>query len=82
MTYRGHIENGTVVLDSDCPLPNGTPVTVTAAAEVLGNGPASAHVGLAREISAAVPADAWDSVPRDGANNADHYLYGAPKQVE
>lgn len=29
MTYRGHIKNGTVVLDRPAELPEGTPVEVT-----------------------------------------------------
>ncbi len=34
------------------------------------------------EMGAAIPAEAWDKVPRDGARNLDHYLYGSPKQEE
>ncbi|HXH70686.1 MAG TPA: DUF2281 domain-containing protein [Pyrinomonadaceae bacterium] len=32
------------------------------------------------EIVARVPEEAWDEVPTDGAENVDHYLYGAPKK--
>jgi hypothetical protein len=32
------------------------------------------------EIVAAVPDDAWDEVPADGAANHDHYLYGSRKR--
>ena len=28
----------------------------------------------------AIPSEAWDEVPMDGAANVDHYLYGAPKK--
>ena len=28
----------------------------------------------------AIPPEAWDEVPKDGAANVDHYLYGAPKK--
>ena len=28
MTYRGHVENGVVVFDEPCDLPDGTPVLV------------------------------------------------------
>jgi hypothetical protein len=82
MTYHGHIENGMVVLDSHCPLPDGTSVTVTAAAKSCGDGPESTHVKLALEISTAVPNEVWDTLPRDGASNVDHYLYGAPKRAK
>jgi hypothetical protein len=33
-----------------------------------------------REISADVPDEVWERLPRDGAVNVDHYLYGAPKK--
>ncbi|MFN0124725.1 MAG: hypothetical protein ACKV2V_29835 [Blastocatellia bacterium] len=29
----------------------------------------------------AVPAEAWDELPMDGAAKTDHYLYGAPKNL-
>ena len=32
-----------------------------------------------RKIRESVPASAWDDVPRDGAKNYKHYLYGHPK---
>ena len=36
----------------------------------------------ARRISEAVPEDAWQSLPTDGARNVDHYLYGTPKEQQ
>jgi len=32
------------------------------------------------EIVKQVPEEAWDRVPTDGAEQHDHYLYGAPKK--
>jgi hypothetical protein len=32
------------------------------------------------EISSRVPPEAWAEVPKDGSENVDHYLYGAPKK--
>ncbi len=29
----------------------------------------------------AIPSEAWNEVPKDGAANVDHYLYGAPKRT-
>ena len=29
----------------------------------------------------AIPPEAWDDVPTDGAANVDHYLYGTPKRT-
>jgi hypothetical protein len=33
-----------------------------------------------REIWSDVPVEAFDQVPRDGASEHDHYLYGSPKK--
>lgn len=35
---------------------------------------------IAEEIAAQVPPEEWEKVPRDGAENLHHYLYGAPKK--
>jgi hypothetical protein len=32
------------------------------------------------ELSEEVPAEEWDKVPTDLAENLDHYLYGSPKR--
>jgi len=32
------------------------------------------------EISSQVPDEEWAKLPTDGAENHDHYLYGAPKK--
>lgn len=32
------------------------------------------------EISKRVPAEVWEKLPADGAENVDHYLYGHPKK--
>ena len=34
--------------------------------------------GMVRDI----PAEEWQKLPTDGAENHDHYLYGAPKKNE
>ncbi len=31
-------------------------------------------------ISKRVPDEVWETLPTDGAENIDHYLYGAPKK--
>ena len=31
-------------------------------------------------ISGRVPDEVWETLPADGAENIDHYLYGAPKR--
>lgn len=35
---------------------------------------------IIEELSAQVPEEDWRSVPTDGAEQHDHYLYGAPKR--
>lgn len=37
---------------------------------------------IIEEIGASVPAEEWDKVPTDGAQNLDHYLYGHAKKSE
>jgi hypothetical protein len=32
------------------------------------------------ELSNQVPLETWSELPSDGAENHDHYLYGAPKK--
>ena len=34
------------------------------------------------EISAQVPPEEWEKLPKDLSKNIDHYLYGAPKDEE
>ena len=33
-------------------------------------------------ISKQVPDEVWEKLPTDGAENIDHYLYGAPKKTK
>ncbi|CAN5453459.1 hypothetical protein BH10ACI1_BH10ACI1_16110 [soil metagenome] len=33
-------------------------------------------------ISNRVPDEVWEKLPTDGAENIDHYLYGAPKKTK
>ena len=35
---------------------------------------------IAAELSSQVPYEEWAELPRDGAENYKHYLYGAPKK--
>ena len=34
------------------------------------------------ELSSEIPFDEWSDLPSDGAENHDHYLYGAPKRTK
>lgn len=34
------------------------------------------------DLSSEIPLEKWKELPTDGAENHDHYLYGAPKKTE
>ena len=34
------------------------------------------------DLSSELPLDEWRELPADGAENHDHYLYGAPKKTK
>jgi len=78
MPYRGHVENGGVVLDEPARIPEGTEVSVS----VLETGRAlpeddvslSDHDRLRSVIGKA------EGLPPDFAANHDHYIHGQPKQ--
>ena len=72
MTYRGHVENGMVVLDSPASLPEGAEVRV----EVGAPGPQEPTLGEKLMKYAGV----CKGLPSDLARNHDHYLYGVPKK--
>lgn len=70
MTYRGHVKNGSVVLDNPVSLPEGAQVEVdvkTAPTPTLTE-------KLKRHAGKAV------GLPADASRNVDHYLYGSPKR--
>lgn len=70
MTYRGHIENGLVVLDEAVVLPEGTKVRV----EALGKPPRT----LAEQFRDVI--GCISDLPSDMAENHDHYIHGTPKR--
>lgn len=76
MTYRGHVQNGTVVFDDVVILPEGAVVQV----DVLGDEKedteetSSLYERLRSVIGSA------HGLPPDASRNVDHYLYGQDKQ--
>jgi hypothetical protein len=86
MVYRGHVKQGVVVLDEPVTLPEGAAVEVA----VLEAPARSATPGDSGNVSpAATPsilerlkplAGAVAGLPRDLAENHDHYLYGRAKK--
>jgi hypothetical protein len=69
MTYKGHIENGAVVLDEPVQLPEGSRVIIQSA---------EATASL-RELLGDVAGRGKD-LPDDGSVQHDHYIYGSPKR--
>ncbi|HOC70240.1 MAG TPA: hypothetical protein PLL36_02155 [Candidatus Hydrogenedentes bacterium] len=73
MTYKGHVQNGAIVLDEPTRLPEGAPVKIELVLEDENNAPSFG------ERYAEVFGKA-SSLPEDAAENHDHYLYGVEKQ--
>jgi len=42
--------------------------------------PSRSMLDIVREIEQTIPDDVLDKLPTDGAENHDHFLYGAPKK--
>ena len=76
MTYRGHVENGAVVLDESAVLPEGAVVEVAVVDAALFGG----SDGESRARGLAKFAGKVNGLPADAARNLEHYLYGHPKQ--
>jgi hypothetical protein len=77
MVYMGHVENGSIVLDEPADLPNGALVKIELATEVLtadGDSGPSFTQRFAEVLGKA------QSLPKDAAENHDHYLYGVAKK--
>jgi hypothetical protein len=66
--YRGHIEKGVVVLDEPLQLPEGAPVDVVPVKIKTLAERFKKIIGIARGL------------PKDMAENHDHYLHGRPKK--
>jgi len=71
MTYRGHVENGVVVLDEPTALPEGTEVAV----EPIGT---EARPTLAERFKDVI--GSVSDLPADMAEQHDHYIHGTPKK--
>jgi hypothetical protein len=70
MTLRGHIQNGTVVLDEPAALPDGSIVMVEPIEE-------SDEIISLRNMLMSF-AGVVDGLPEDLAENHDHYIHGKP----
>jgi hypothetical protein len=71
MTLRGHIHEGTVVLDDPNGLPEGTEVEVAPVAQVA----STTNTDLLGDLIGSTI-----ELPPDSSRNKYHYLYGQPKR--
>jgi hypothetical protein len=76
MTYRGHIKNGTVILDDPVDLLEGAAVEIVVFDVATAVEPPRRTL---RELLAPFIGMA-DDLPPDGSCQLDHYLYGTPKE--
>lgn len=70
MTYRGHIQNGVVILDEQLSLPDGTEVRI----EPVVPTPRRTLAEQFADVIGTVP-----DLPADMAQQHDHYIHGTPK---
>jgi len=70
MTYKGHIKNGTVVLDQPVALPDGAEVNVDLIA-------VQPPIPLAESLKGVI--GKATGLPPDASSQKRHYLYGHPK---
>ncbi len=78
MVYRGHVQNGVIVLDDPRALRDGTEVMVKPLFHAGKKTPAAKQRTVGR-VLASLAGKAKD-LPPDAARNLDHYLYGHAKQ--
>lgn len=76
MTYRGHIENGVVVLDDPIELPDGSLVQCELTALDTPQSPTpNSNGGMYSDLMEF--AGSVEGTPSDGSRNHDPYLYGS-----
>jgi len=71
MTYRGHVENGVVVLDDPVELPEGAAVDIN----LSGEREIPTLAERLKDVCGIVK-----TLPEDISEQHDHYLYGTPKK--
>jgi len=91
MVYRGHVQNGVIIVDDDVRLPEGAQVELSLIGGPTEGAPPipdpvirldatpTIEDVLAR-IAADVPDSEWAKLPDDLNDQLDHYVYGTPKR--
>ncbi len=72
MSFDGIVQNGVIVLDAGCRLPDGTRVEV-----IVREAPEKKPTLADRLLKLA---GTVDDLPADMARNHDHYIHGTPKR--
>ena len=83
MTYRGVVKKGVIILSGDVDLPDGTKVSavVSPRADPTGtNSRSGATIGEKLAQFARKTETQPCNLPKDMADNHDHYLHGTPKR--
>ena len=80
MTYTGHVENGTVVLEPPAELPEGALVEISVVDKTHSALDVKPIWEIALELANSIPEEDLEALPKDGAVNHDHYLYGTEKR--
>ncbi|HUE70362.1 MAG TPA: hypothetical protein VMP01_05680 [Pirellulaceae bacterium] len=81
MVLRGHIKNGTIVLDEPQSLPEGAEVEVSFLPPPVTPAEASEEREIPTLYERLKPfIGKLDGLPPDASINHDHYLYGTPKK--
>jgi hypothetical protein len=75
MTYRGHVRENVIVLDSGVVLPEGTEVVVET---VSPKGTSATGSSLLERLGDFI--GGGTDLPEDFAENHDHYIHGTPKK--
>ena len=80
LRLRAEYINGTLKPLEPLELQEGTVVTLYIEEQIQNKKQRHSVLETADRIRQSAPADAWDSLPPDGAQNFKHYLYGNPKE--
>lgn len=78
MTYRGHVENGVILLEDAPTLPEGAELEIRVVAEELAEPQDQAVPSLYERLRPVI--GMAKGLPADASENVDHYLYGHPKK--
>ena len=78
MSYRGHVENGVVIIDGSITLPEGVSVQI----DLVNDGTEQSNLEEGESLYDLLKPviGAAKGLPPDASINVDHYLYGQPKK--